>query len=213
MKPTGHIYPPLQGRASVYCVRFLHSLHRGAAASTCPLLSPVCLYVVCASLRVPHWHCQRVLCWSLVWFQGCWPQSQFGAEGGYWHHKAYMGPQDQETVSGSLGQTVSKGTNQTPVLGPLISLHSSGLDFTAQLWLHLAVQNRSQYTIFLKEKTLGILNYFTVKETLFRFNRHSTFTAHNMKPPISTNWTVCTAKQHNKLWSGQGLSQYTVWYK
>lgn len=195
MNPTGHIHPSLQGRASVYCVRFLHSLHRGAAASTCPLLSPVCLYVVCASLRVLHWRCQRVLCWSLVWLQGCWPQSQFGAEGGYWHHKAYMGPQDSGTDSQQGNKLETR----------LISLHS--VVKTSQLSSDCTLQPKNRL-----HTLQNTLNYFTVKVTLFRLNRYSIFTADNIKPPISTNWTIFTAKQHNKLWSAQGASQYTIWY-
>lgn len=96
--PKGHVCLALQGRGRVYWLWFLHCLHEETEAGTCPLLSPLSHYVVCASLRVLRWRCQRVLCWSPVWFQGCWPQSQFGTEGGYWHHEAYGGPQDLQTV-------------------------------------------------------------------------------------------------------------------
>lgn len=60
-------------------------------------LLPAHVQSICpnASLCALHQRWQRVCC-SLVWFWDCWPRSQFGAEGGYWHHKAYMGPQDQE---------------------------------------------------------------------------------------------------------------------
>lgn len=107
MNPTG-----IKGQCQHFTVTQPHAVSSSPPLS--PLLYPVCHYVVCASLCVLHWGCQRVSCWSLVWFQGRWPQSQFGSEGGYWHHKAYMGPQgpDRETVSGSL---LSDGTDRQTV--------------------------------------------------------------------------------------------------
>lgn len=69
-----------------YCITIFH---KRAAANMCPspLLSPVYHYVVCACLCVLHWCCQRVSYWSHVWFQSLRPQSQFGTQGGYWHHR------------------------------------------------------------------------------------------------------------------------------
>lgn len=144
--PKGHVCLALQGRGSVYRLWFLYCLRGGAKASTCPVLSPVNHYVVCASRRVLRWRCQRVLCWSLVRFRGCWPQSQFGTEGGYWHHEAYGGPQDQQTVlQGSECEAHLKPTDVSALCGEK-KLKLGGLSLMAPVSLQLVWEN------FLKRK-------------------------------------------------------------
>lgn len=159
MNPAGHFYPSHQGRASVYCVRLLHSLHRGPAASAgpSPLLCPVGRYVVCASLCALHRMLPTCIVLQPRVVSGLLATVSVWSRGWILTPQGLMGPQDQERDS-QQGNKLENRLRPTDV---------SSMVETSQLSSDCTLQ--SPYATF-KRKTLVTLNYFTVTVTLFRFN-------------------------------------------